>query len=219
MVYGRITDLTNIEDPNASPIMPCPSDCRRIDYPGHSFREIGSDVDVKDEIVITDTVPAKLLLAKKFEDGPEIFKRVRFISRWHDFEESRGDLIWSSGGFSCWGRAGPAIDPAYQLLNVWERYMDTYLVTMPPCDPFCIALALFFIGSNRQDSRPVLVLYTKKPCQAAVSLTRKWLRLNNLDSWLSLVLSSGGLFKDSTERDIANARRRMQLAGGSIHRE
>jgi hypothetical protein len=102
MVYGRITDLTNIGEPNALPIMSCPSECWRIDCPGHKFQGIESYVDVRDEMVITDTVPAKLLLAKNFEDGPEIFKRVRFISRWHDFEESKGNLIWSSGGFSCW---------------------------------------------------------------------------------------------------------------------
>lgn len=72
---------------------------------------------VEDDMVILDTVPAKLLPPNKTEDCPEIFKRVRFITRWEDFEESRGRLDWSSGGVSCRSPAvgGPAWDPVRKI--------------------------------------------------------------------------------------------------------
>jgi hypothetical protein len=185
MVYGRVTDVTNIEELSASQLPATLEDCV-----------------IEDDIVIVDTVPVNLLLPNKIEDSPEIFKRVRFITRWEDFEESRGPLIWISGGVSCWGTAvkGPAWYPVKQIKSAAAAALRVTLSDNFRESGFWAAVNIFFIGSSRQDSKPVFTIYTNSDIwrQAFFRVARKWLRSNNIH--LPIVSSTGGLFKPSAER-------------------
>lgn len=112
MVYGIVKDVTSVEEPNSSQ-PPAISTSRRAEDNGIDSHKEEPDDNFVDDTVVGDNLLAKLR-QRIAEDSPEIFKRVRFITRWQDFEESRGSLYWSSGTLSCWCCTGPASNPARQ---------------------------------------------------------------------------------------------------------
>lgn len=75
----------------------------------------GDDVSSHDDVVdesapdadLSDEETFRLILSKRqaMDDGPEIFKRVRFLSRWEDRDESRGNLRWTVNSFHFWEAA------------------------------------------------------------------------------------------------------------------
>lgn len=189
MVYGRVADVTTMEELSALQLPATPTACRGL-------IEETEDYVVEDDIV--DVVPARLLPSNKAEDGPEIFKHVRFVTRWEDFEESIGSLVWSSGGVSCWWCAGPAWDPAMQLA---ETILNVVLSSLRGA--MWVTVGVCFIGPSRQESKPVAFIYThsEKWHRAAVRAARKWLRSNNP----RLLLTSGGDFQWSATISLIDA--------------
>jgi hypothetical protein len=227
MIYGRVTDVTDMEAFSASQPSVPPANRRGENYHGHKYKEEEpqkcieemDDHVLDDDIVMVDTVPAKFLTPNRVEDGPEIFKRVRFITRWEDSEESRGSLLWSSGTASCWCVAGPARDSMSPILRILVKYIGSNMPPMPK--DVAILAGIFFIGANRQDSKPVLVVYanSEKWHQIAAHKARKWLRLNKLKSRLHLVSSTGGLFKSSVDRFLTRKEEKRALERSKSNEE
>ncbi|TAQ88386.1 hypothetical protein B7494_g3320 [Chlorociboria aeruginascens] len=193
MVYGRITDITDIEQPG---IIPAKAGRQGNRDSEETDDEIEYDMAIGD-IAIGDTVPAKLAKLcglKRTEDSPEVFKRVRFITRWEDFEESRGDMIWSSGGISCWKNSGPASDPASKILtSVSDYWCDDSPKIMPP--KLVLVAGMFFVGPNRQHSVPVIIVYARyeEGSRWAIRRARKCMRLKKC--YLPVILSFNRLFR------------------------
>jgi len=159
-----------------------------------------------DGCFIAGTVLAKLLQSRTEEDGPEIFKRVRFFTRWQDFEESRGPFWWRANGISCWGCTGPAVPYNMQLGRLIAPEVFSCFSREDCRGGFLLHLSIVFIGANQSNSKAVLFFYTPNENLRPKVVRRltKWMRLNN--SHLSLVSASGALLRSPMERVVNSAR-------------
>lgn len=102
-------------------------------------------------------------------DGPEIFKRVKFLSRWEDSTEFRGPHVKFNNGIHFWSLntagSGHEIDNQISLMtcdqlnlipgNEWSKQADCDLVF--PED--WIIFILGFAGSSARSSIPVIILF------------------------------------------------------------
>ncbi|KAF2867791.1 hypothetical protein BDV95DRAFT_610692 [Massariosphaeria phaeospora] len=103
------------------------------------------------------------------EDSVEVFKRIRYISRWEDRSESRGSVQYRTGQYKWWDCQKSA--ESHTIMNVSLSYLQT---TMPK-DLLPSTLEswrdhlfvyLKFIGTSVEQSRPMLMLFS----------TKKWYR-------------------------------------------
>lgn len=147
-----------------------------------------------EEDLIEDAVSDKLLNRKSVMDSPEVFKRVRFLSRWEKCADSREGRIFSAGDVHFWdmsdrGWSGMA---RYQMgkslldylvhshalrdASLWSSYRSS--------DPeHNIFITPAFVGRTREESRPIILLYSnlKGPRRRALKLAKElaWLAPNS----------------------------------------
>jgi hypothetical protein len=108
-----------------------------------------------------EEIPTDLIPTSPAEDGPEVFKRIRYISRWEYRSESRGELrhkidqhCWWSA--TCIEARAIRIAVSGDLNRAWckdgsfdDRSWET-----------SVYIRFFFVGPSVQQSRPVLVLFS-----------------------------------------------------------
>ncbi len=113
-----------------------------------------------DAMHIQDDAFDTLLKWQAVEDTPEVFKRVRFLTQWYNADDSRDTSFFRVGPLKIWHMAGSALAHAGQIgrSSILSLYQEDL------CLPFKrtgIRLWLAFLGANRQDSIPVLLIYSK----------------------------------------------------------
>jgi hypothetical protein len=144
-----------------------------------------------------DGYPADLVSKFDTEEGPEVFKRVRFLSRWEFRRESRGCLFSKIGHYNWWLADCPeALAMNVTLGNAFRESSDVPLWFRPGAGfaEIIVLFGVFFVGLTLQQSRPVLVMFsmTKKARREAWKFCTgiDWIRANPslilLTSWHSI---------------------------------
>lgn len=109
-----------------------------------------------DEIMLAD-----LVSPFETEAGPEIFKRVRFISRWEYRDESRGRLLYKTDQYYWWTADCFEADAAKKaVVRCLVRTLSNDLLRSYKTWDTEIGINLFFVGQSVQDSRPVLLIFS-----------------------------------------------------------
>ncbi|CAN9411990.1 unnamed protein product [Alternaria alternata] len=144
-----------------------------------------------------DEFPTDLISIFDTEEGPEVFKRVRFLSRWEFRLESRGSLFAKVGQYNWWiASCLEATAMKVNLINTLQNVSARHTWVSPGASwserklLFCV----FFVGPTLQESRPVLVIFgmSKKVRREAWkhSIGIDWIRANPslilLTSWHSI---------------------------------
>jgi hypothetical protein len=108
-----------------------------------------------------DAFPMDLAISSKTEEGPEVFKRVRFLSRWEFRHESRGILRYQVDQYSWWRAVCPeAIAMRKGAAGAFRRRKRSNPVPSRFAKwESTIFTNLYFVGETLQQSRPVLVLF------------------------------------------------------------
>jgi hypothetical protein len=106
-----------------------------------------------------DAFPADLVSMSDTEEGPEVFKRVRFLSRWEFRLESRGPLEYKTGQYNWWAADCPEAQVMKDALGatLWDHVCE--IEELNSVEQY-FALNLFFVGSTLQQSRPVLLIFS-----------------------------------------------------------
>jgi len=194
MIFRRVTNLTETGEQNG---------WQTTNTSRRRHTEEDEEGCVED-MHIESSVPVDLLRTQEVEDSPEVFKRVRFITRWEDFEESRGCLILSIGGIHCWRVAynSPAAMPCQQIIDtLGEEFLcrgDFIFRDGSGSDYF--QYCLLFFGADLQRSKPIILLYSeeRRLRHRAMKVIKKlpWLTPN---SRFLLASCSGTYFKSAFE--------------------
>jgi hypothetical protein len=155
---------------------------------------------------IEDDAPTTMLDSRKrvAEDSPDVFKRVRFLSRWEDLQESRGPLVVKIGAFGLWGLKGPGLAAYHQMSKSlvaeytcsWNRVVEG--VSWPDQ---CFICSVFFVGTSVKNSTPVILIYaeTRELRENVIKTLQNvdWLKSNTR---IMLASASGNLFLRFFER-------------------
>lgn len=134
------------------------------------------------------------------EDSPDVFKRIRYISRWETREESRGSMrfIKRGNGLGPWWSSGP--------MHLWsatcteaEVIKDTLAEVLKKTLPDdllyggtwerAIALNLFFAGPTIQQSRPLIMVFSLSK-SARDGVEKEITKLDWVQAHPSLIYSS-----------------------------
>lgn len=110
-----------------------------------------------------DEFPVDLVTMSDIKEGPEVFKRVRFLSRWEFRLESRGPLRYKTGQYNWWGADCPETLAMRKALRVAfnENWAEHVFPTGTPRRwQESVFINFFFVGSTLQQSRPVLVIFS-----------------------------------------------------------
>jgi hypothetical protein len=110
-----------------------------------------------------DEFPADLIPISDKEEGPEVFKRVRFLSRWEFRLESRGSLFAKIGHYNWWrATCLEATAMKANLVDTLKKVPSKHL--WPPRGASWserkILINIYFVGSTLQESRPVMVIFS-----------------------------------------------------------
>jgi hypothetical protein len=110
-----------------------------------------------------DASSLDLVTSIKTEDGPEVFKRVRFLSRWEFRRESRGHLAYRIDQYNWWWAYCPeatvmrdTLGTAFDTSVAGRGFARQRYSTLDPS----ISIGLFFVGKSLQQSIPVLVIFS-----------------------------------------------------------
>lgn len=153
-----------------------------------------------------DEFPVDLVTMSDIKEGPEVFKRVRFLSRWEFRLESRGLLRFKTGQHSWWRAVCPEAEAMKQALGAALREVcGGYRFDFPGLSLWerTVFINVYFVGSTLRQSRPVLFIFsmTKKVRREA------WKHFTGID-WIranpSLVLltSCNTVFHSAVKHDF-----------------
>jgi hypothetical protein len=113
-----------------------------------------------------DEFPADLISMSDIEEGPEVFKRVRFLSRWEFRRESRGALHYRTGQHNWWGACGPEAEAMLDSIDTIVKANISRIFAAAGDDMWkgTLYANIHFVGLTLQQWRPVLLIFcmTKK---------------------------------------------------------
>jgi hypothetical protein len=110
-----------------------------------------------------DASSMDLVTSFKTEEGPEVFKRVRFLSRWEFRNESRGKLRYRINQYNWWTTTCPEAFVMRKTLRIaFEKKADSLSFARQKHKTWDRALCinLFFVGKTLQQSVPVLFIFS-----------------------------------------------------------
>ncbi|ETS84733.1 hypothetical protein PFICI_02758 [Pestalotiopsis fici W106-1] len=184
MTFGADVDSTGSANPRCSFIFRKVLDFSDMDddaidkWLAQPEHDQNSKAFLNDEYNGNDNL--SLLLAERENmEGPDIFKRVRYISRWEDLEDSRGSLSATMNGIRFWGIGdnGWAIEAVWNIraLAVAEANWQVHERELAPIfgENTCW-YRVQFAGYTRKTSVPVLTVITgsQDTCQRIVKALR-----------------------------------------------
>lgn len=153
--------------------------------------------------------PAKLGLPFSAEDSPEIFKRVRYISRWEYRSESRGSLFYRTDQYCLW-KTG-----CIEAKSICRALAKSLCCTLP-CDIIqgphswdnSISLRIFFVGTSVQRSRPMVMIFSMKKKYRKVA----WKHSKEMDwikacPYLTILTASNSIFQESVKNSWKRRRK------------
>lgn len=157
-MYRKVVDVTNVEEEYPFP------EINNLHNNYHEGNRAGNDEDEDDNLDITTAaVQANIHSRQVLTDGPEIFKRIRFLSRWENDAESRGYRLKEFRGWSISTRHNVARMARFQILVsvaaqliFHKHWIYAGVERKSPLTRWCAVMA--FIGVNRAKSVPVIIL-------------------------------------------------------------
>jgi hypothetical protein len=150
-----------------------------------------------------DAFPMDLAISSKTEEGPEVFKRVRFLSRWEFRHESRGILRYQVDQYSWWRAVCPEAMAMKQVVaGTFERkkWSSSGPIRSSKWEKR-ICIGLFFVGKTLQQSIPVLVIFSmdkkqrREACKFLADLD--WIRAHPL---LALLTTCHSVFHPGVKK-------------------
>ncbi|KAK6821324.1 hypothetical protein PG987_015724 [Apiospora arundinis] len=181
--YREIIDLSDTSVDNLNNWLAGRYDRPQNDVTGDSSSKI--DLHDGDDV-------QRILFTREASDGPEIFKRVKFLSRWEDREESRGFHKKLNNGVHFWhaSAAGSGLEIESQIGAMTHLHLKSIPLAeaLPQMDwdpIFPVDNIVFmtgFAGTSKASSVPVIIIFL------ADSLERK--RIANWMHKLQVVKSS-----------------------------
>ncbi|KAK8071609.1 hypothetical protein PG996_004957 [Apiospora saccharicola] len=169
--YREITDLSEASDDKLKEWL-----CGNNNVQQH-ISETFPDTDLSDAETLRQFFPER-----QATDSPEIFKRVRFLSRWEDRPESRGDYAGHVQGIHLWvfSESGWIRDIEMQLAAMTLYHMEPALegvrsLTENQVLPKTKGIVyLRFAGLSEERSIPVLVIVCEHPTVRRRIATAMW---------------------------------------------
>jgi hypothetical protein len=122
-----------------------------------------------------EELPTDLVPVSPAEDGPEIFKRIRYISRWEYRNESRGGLLHKIDQYCWWAATCIEADAIQRALTgdlIRAGWEDGFFAAKSWDTLVCIRF--FFVGPSVQQSRPVLLIFSM--CKRRREMAWKYLK-------------------------------------------
>lgn len=117
----------------------------------------------------------RILSMRQAANGPEIFKRVKFLSRWEDREDSRGGYERFNNGVHFWGlsKAGLVGDIDFQLGLMTHSHLDSlpsvedsaHMDVDPIFPDDVIVFMIGFAGMSKKVCVPVVVIFSADPME------------------------------------------------------
>lgn len=175
---------------------------------------------------------ARKALSKSLVDGPEIFKRVKFLSRWEDRRESRGSLLVTVGDMTLWssssqGVAGMAnfqlkVSICVQLLS-HPKYISADL----PIPGSKVTVLTGFAGRSLGESFPIILIISEsRKLRRRVAKVLRQLDFLRANSRFTVVTTQPSIFLGtwvfeqilitSQAPSIIEARRRLKIANEAV---
>ncbi|RYN78887.1 hypothetical protein AA0117_g3955 [Alternaria alternata] len=146
-----------------------------------------------------DEFPADLISTSNTEEGPEIFKRVRFLSRWEFRIESRGSLLTKTGQYNWW--VANCLEATAMKQALVDALCENWDDSIYAVEGVNIFLNLFFVGSTLQQSRPVFLLFSTSKVERRVawkvSIGIDWIKANPS---LVVLTSCSTIFRSAIEQ-------------------
>ncbi|KAK8062029.1 hypothetical protein PG994_008395 [Apiospora phragmitis] len=144
---------------------------------GNTKQREYDDADSSPETELADADNLRDILSKRQAmEGPEIFKRVRFLSRWEDRDESRGSLAASLNDIHLWYLNQGEIDfqlkaMAYTRLVPEFRQYKGHVSSWEAGNVVPCAILVGFVGYKRSMSIPVITILCENPLISKVTAT------------------------------------------------
>jgi hypothetical protein len=181
LIYRIVIDVSDVNDKDLDQWVIHDSEIslQDLDAEDKDDRNHGHSNDIE------NVAEQNLLPVEGFADGPEIFKRVRFLSRWEDLGESRGSLVRSFGNVHIWGLS---FSPLAKMASFQIRVMVVAQLLLyrnwilPKANQAeGLWFRSFFMGHSREQSTPVIVLFaeTKRARRRALKVVEQldWIGL------------------------------------------
>jgi len=144
------------------------------------------------EKIIEALIEENLSCSEIFANGPDIFKRVKFLTRWEDRSESRGHHWATVGDIHFWyiapqGAAGTA---RFQMVVSAAVQLRLYKHWIWDCQPGVVTsrelaavVRVRFVGRSLEQSLPVIVIiaHSKRTRRRAVKVLKllDWLGMQS----------------------------------------
>lgn len=174
MIFQRVVDVTE----------PTHNSRRPVEH----FMTSNSDYNLnqnENDSLTSDALLPKLDNFPPDEDGPEIFKRVRLLTRWEDRRESRGRLCYlqrngDGSGLGIWKANGEVAinmkDNLAMRCAQWGKWI------FAGASATCCMISICFMGKTITSSRPAIFIYAseKKARRRILKVTQEvdWVRQN-----------------------------------------
>jgi hypothetical protein len=161
------------------------------------------DDDQIDAMHIQDDASENLLEWRAAEDTPEVFKRVRFLTQWYDAEDSRDSSSYLRfGQLNIWHMVGSARPRKKHLVERSAQSLRENATLQLYDKGAHTLLSLCFLGTKRQDSVPVFIIYSKSKQNRERALREArelpWFRTGNI----KIATSSGTIFRENIMRKV-----------------
>ncbi|KAK6084031.1 hypothetical protein SCUP515_01727 [Seiridium cupressi] len=232
LIYRGVLDLSDLDEHQIDKAMVL-GPLAAGDKAKHTIIGHDDDDDEDTTLHLQADISDDWNIADMDREGPEVFKRVRFLSRWEDLPESRGFVFASFGNVHLWtislhGYAG-MIKNQMALSTVVQagRFFDYIHADQESCVPYHdvrsrLWFKLGFIGRSKMRSVPALVLYSelRKVRSRARRVLKELPWLQGKSRYL-LMTGSGPAFgteKDFQQRfmNIALRKKTRSLFGKSV---
>ncbi|KAK6080924.1 hypothetical protein SCUP234_05022 [Seiridium cupressi] len=232
LIYRGVLDLSDLDEHQIDKVMAL-GPLAAGDKAKHTIIGHDDDDDEDTTLHLQADISDDWNIADMDREGPEVFKRVRFLSRWEDLPESRGFVFASFGNVHLWtislhGYAG-MIKHQMALSTVVQagRFFDYIHADQESCVPYHdvrsrLWFKLGFIGRSKMRSVPALVLYSesRKVRSRARRVLKELPWLQGKSRYL-LMTGSGPAFgteKDFQQRfmNIALRKKTRSLFGKSV---
>lgn len=190
-ILRHVTDVTDLaEDPAEDRTMPAL---------GPSWNQDG---DQTAAMHIQDDASERLLEWRAAEDTPEVFKRVRFLTQWYDAEDSRATSYARLGQLKLWRVAGSAEARRKCLVRMSARSLKPITTFQLYDSDAYIVVSLYFLGTNRRESVPVFIIYSKSKQNRELALRAArelpWFRTSNIQ----IATCCAAVIRDTIIREV-----------------
>ena len=132
----------------------------------HSEEKYAEMLDGEDVLLeFNQSKSSEPFCPREMEDGPELFKRVRFLTRWEFRAESRGVKVYRTRQYFWWTCKCPEADAMiHAIATAVSRTLLSPDMSYENYDDYTwkefICGSLFFVGPSLQQTRPVFWIFS-----------------------------------------------------------